>query len=394
MEKITYPSNTVRQHIRNALSSKLFCAVAIVSAIFSASLALNLVTSMLYAGLTQHYEFSGKFVFPILAIIGTVGLFTVRSAAKSNDSARLISGIKMSKCYIAIKVIYVILFYIVSLSAIVIGSMLAFFDAALDGFVVYDNIFDIIDRYLKQLNLDGTPVVVFGVALILVGMFLLAIAILGGIYRKGISKAVKCAVKAKTSDRTEIRISSFSIGFGYVIGVLLMLNSLTFTGTDLLKLPFAYDPDHRAFAIYLISFAVSKLAYFAFGLQIFLFSLFLSRAKFQLSKVISGAATNGMTEGAHCNHCGAAIPVGSAFCNSCGSRVGSSVQETAVKPEQPAATETFSSAPEDKPEEQSKTEEKNPEAKPDSADTVFCTSCGMPMPANQPFCTNCGNKLH
>ena len=101
-----------------------------------------------------------------------------------------------------------------------------------------------------------------------------------------------------------------------------------------------------------------------------------------------------MTEGAHCNHCGAAIPVGSAFCNSCGSRVGSSVQETAVKPEQPAATETFSSAPEDKPEEQSKTEEKNPEAKPDSADTVFCTSCGMPMPANQPFCTNCGNKLH
>ncbi|MGN1129617.1 MAG: zinc-ribbon domain-containing protein, partial [Candidatus Flemingiibacterium sp.] len=23
-----------------------------------------------------------------------------------------------------------------------------------------------------------------------------------------------------------------------------------------------------------------------------------------------------------------------------------------------------------------------------------CTSCGMPMPANQPFCTNCGNKLH
>ena len=75
MEKITYPSNTVRQHIRNALSSKLFCAVAIVSAIFSASLALNLVTSMLYAGLTQRYEFSGKFVFPILAIIGTVGLF-------------------------------------------------------------------------------------------------------------------------------------------------------------------------------------------------------------------------------------------------------------------------------------------------------------------------------
>lgn len=148
MEKITYPSNTVRQHIRNALSSKLFCAVAIVSAIFSASLALNLVTSMLYAGLTQHYEFSGKFVFPILAIIGTVGLFTVRSAAKSNDSARLISGIKMSKCYIAIKVICVILFYIVSLSAIVIGSMLAFFDAALDGFVVYDNIFDIIDSYL------------------------------------------------------------------------------------------------------------------------------------------------------------------------------------------------------------------------------------------------------
>ena len=73
----------------------------------------------------------------------------------------------MSKCYIAIKVICVILFYIVSLSAIVIGSMLAFFDAALDGFVVYDNIFDIIDRYLKQLNLDGTPVVVFGVALIL-----------------------------------------------------------------------------------------------------------------------------------------------------------------------------------------------------------------------------------
>ena len=137
--------------------------------------------------------------------------------------------------------------------------MLAFFDAALDGFVVYDNIFDIIDRYLKQLNLDGTPVVVFGVALILVGMFLLAIAILGGIYRKGISKAVKCAVKAETSDRTEIRISSFSIGFGYVIGVLLMLNSLTFTGTDLLKLPFAYDPEHRAFAIYLISLRFQSL---------------------------------------------------------------------------------------------------------------------------------------
>ena len=392
MEKITYPSNTVRQHIRNALSSKLFCAVAIVSAIFSASLALNLVTSMLYAGMTQHYEYASGFVFPILAIIGTVGLFTVRSAAKTNDSARLISGIKMSKCYIAIKVIYVILFYVVSISAIVIGSMLAFFDAALEGFVVYDNIFDLIDRYLSQFNLGGTPIVIFGVALILIGIFLLAVAILGGIYRKGISKAVKCAIKAETTDRTEIRISSFSIGFGYVVGILLMLNSLTFTSTDLLKQSFFYDPDHRIFAISLISFAVSKLAYFAFGLQIFLFSLFISRAKLQLSKVVSGTAASGTAENTHCNYCGAAIPVGSSFCNNCGARVGSAAPERNVQAERHADTEKPCAVPEDKPEEQPQTDADKAETKSDP-DTVFCTSCGMPMPANQPFCTNCGNKL-
>ena len=407
MEKITYPSNTVRQHVRNALSSKLFCAVAIVSAIFSASRALAFVTSMLYAGLTGRYEYAGGFIITVLAIIGTVGLFTVHSAAKSNDSLRLLSGIRMSKCYIAIKVLYVILLYVASFALIALGSMFAFCNLTLEDFTFHTNSRELLEEFFRELGIVGISVAAIGVALIIGGVFLLAIAILGTAYRKGISKAVKCAVRAETSDRTEIRISSFAVGFGYVVGVLIMLSSLSFTGTDLVMQSFAYDPDHRAYAIYLISFAVSKLAYLAFGFQIFLFSLFLSKTKLRLMKVVSGNTTGGSAESIHCHYCGAVIPVGSLFCNSCGGKVGSvddaAKQDNPAQPEQPVCpddAEKPRDVPEDKPEEPIPSEAESnaqPEAEGNrdaASDTVFCTSCGMPMPAKQPFCTNCGNKLH
>lgn len=65
-----------------------------------------------------------------------------------------------------------------------------------------------------------------------------------------------------------------------------------------------------------------------------------------------------------CPGCGADIPAGTLFCNTCGTRI--------VQEQQPAPQPV--------------------QAAPTGA-TRFCTSCGSPVPEGYAFCTNCGNKL-
>ncbi len=85
--------NAGRQHFRNTLKSKLFLALAILSAVYAALSVASLVVSTFAAGFEGSFSVGIGLVYPILSIIATVGLFTAYSAAKSGDGERIVSGL-------------------------------------------------------------------------------------------------------------------------------------------------------------------------------------------------------------------------------------------------------------------------------------------------------------
>ena len=77
--------NTIRQHFRNAISSKLFLAVTICATVFTSFITASFILEMIEAGFYGHAPSILNIVFPILSIVGTVGLYCTRSAVRNDD---------------------------------------------------------------------------------------------------------------------------------------------------------------------------------------------------------------------------------------------------------------------------------------------------------------------
>ncbi len=366
--------NAGRQHFRNTLKSKLFLALAILSAVYAALSVASLVVSTFAAGFEGSFSVGIGLVYPILSIIATVGLFTAYSAAKSGDGERIVSGLKMSKCYIAMIVITLVIGYIVSVCLLICSGGLALIGDEMTDLIppeAFDEITPEIEEFLDIFGNLTTALI--ALIFFITGIIMLILCILGTIYRRGISKAVKGAINAETTESSKAKISGFTIVFGYILGAIIVLNGFDFSEL------FFYSPLGTVVGI------IDSISSIVLGVMIFIFSLILSSLRNNLSKVIPVVQRN-------CPKCGSPMPSGAAFCMHCGASpyAAPKAAEAPVNAYTPnESTETASEAP--ATDEVKNTASSTPTE--EASETVYCTSCGKPMPAGQAFCTNCGFKL-
>lgn len=370
--------NASRQHFRNALKSKLFLALAILSAIYSVLSVVGLIVSAFAAGLEGDFSEGIGIVFPILSIIATVGLFTAYSAAKSDDSERIVSGLRMSKCHVASIVITLVLGYIGSVCLMIFAGGLAFIGDELSNHIpseIIDEITPEIEEFISEFGDLTTAFIAF--MFFIVGAIFLVLCILGTIYRRGISKAVKGAINAETTESSKAKISGFAIVFGYILGALIVIGGLDFS------LMFDYSPLYVAIGI------IDCISSIVLGSMIFIFSLILSSLRNNLSRVIPVVQRN-------CPRCGSPMPTGAAFCMHCGASPYTPAPQASQASEAPVNTAAPVSPTENAQSESTTvTEEaKATETAEEAPATVYCPSCGKPMPTGQAFCTNCGFKLN
>jgi len=372
--------NASRQHFRNTLKSKLFLAFAILSAVYAALSVSGLIVSTFAAGLEGDHSVGFGIVYPILSIIATVGIFTAHSAAKSGDSERIVSGLKMSKCYIAMIVITLVAFYIASVCLLICAGGLAAI-----GDEIYDLIpGEVIDEITPEIEgiigeLGDFTTAFIALIFFIVGIIMLVFAILGTIYRRGISKSVKSAIKSETTESSKAKISGFAIVFGYILGAIMVLNGFDFVNVFNM---FDYSP------LYIAAGIIDSISSIVLGVMIFIFSLILSSLRSNLSRVIPVVQRN-------CPKCGSPMPAGAAFCMHCGASPYTTVPQAPEASVNTAApTDPAEPAEAVQPESAPVTEEPEAAASTEEApETVYCSSCGKPMPADQAFCTNCGFKL-
>lgn len=366
--------NTIRQYFRNVFSSGIFLAFTIATTVFTVFTTGEFLLSMLNAGMYGDKPEILNVVFPVLSIIGTVGLYCLRYASKNGDGERVVSSLNMTRCLSAIIIIINVVLYILSsliiIAAILFMSIRSVFEELIDSVEFRDIIteFDGLDEIFGDLS------IFVALTLLIVGLILLAIAILSTIYRKGISKTIRAAKNAETMTYAPFKISSFSIVFGYILGVIIALNGITSIYFD--------DP------LIMLQGIFESLSYVSLGVTIFMLSLVMSRLKTQLSTVVYTPAYE-----KHCPSCGASVPFNSAFCMQCGAstNVQAPVAPAYAAPVQPSPVQPAPAQPTAAPEVKNDvSDEKAPDSdRPHS----FCTNCGKPISPEQAFCANCGYKL-
>ena len=358
--------NTIRQHFRNAISSKLFLAVTICATVFTSFITASFILEMIEAGFYGHAPSILNIVFPILSIVGTVGLYCTRSAVRNDDSARVVSSLTMTKCFTAMLKIVLVIGYIISSLMILLS-------------VIWTNIkgflYDIIDSaeyedyfsHFGDYNIyDYEMTWMIFVCIIIAGIILLTICILANVYQHGISKAIKSAQNSEMTVMRKPSISSFSIVFGYILGVIIALGGLTFD--------YVYgDP------LYVFQNIFDSCASISLGTGIFILSLTMSKLKSNLS-----TASFTPSYEKHCTSCGAVIPGNAEYCMRCGS----GAKQAAPINNAPVDSET--------PEKTVQNATTDPAAADDSRNAhphAFCSNCGKPISDAQTFCGNCGFKL-
>lgn len=352
---------------RNALSSNLFLAICVTATVFSSFSALGLFVSLFrQAALGEDFSpVSLSVAVPILAIIGTIGLYMAHFASKRGDGMGVVSGLKMAKCWTALLIVVNVIGYIAAVACMGVGILFG-----ITGDMIYDDIgFGISSIFDSGLAI-GLIVFILEIA----GIIMLAVFVCLTIYRKGISKVINAAIDSETNVTDgSFKPSGFATVFGYIIGVIIALNAFSFTAN-------------------LLTFGTSCLANLSLGTMIFLLSLLMSKLR--------GNSDVTAAPQPHCTVCGSVIPTGAAFCMTCGKSVYSS--SPAIDPVAAVPVPQ----PDDRPVDTVDTEESSPNETPNGTEPSnqpeatekkvpkFCPSCGKPVAVPTPkFCSNCGFRL-
>ncbi len=372
--------NTIRQHFRNVFSSGIFLAFTIAATVFTAFTTAEFLLSMLNAGMYGESFNIFSLAYTVLSIIGTVGLYCLRYASKNGDSERVVSSLNMTRCLSAMIIVVNVIGYILSSLIIISSIALIGVKGVLEDYIYFSDFHDVISEFDDFYELFGELGSLAFMALLIVGLILLAICILATIYRKGISKTIRAAKNAETATYAPFKVSSFTIVFGYILGVILALNGINFI----------HYLDEPLIILQNICLSLSSVS---LGVMIFMLSLVMSQLKERLSKVVYTPAYE-----KHCPSCGASVPFNSAFCMQCGANTNVQAPiysntapsyaavQTQPSPVQPSLTQT-DTAPEAK---NDVSDERTPGSeRPHS----FCTNCGKPISPDQAFCANCGFKL-
>ena len=195
MNGTSFSASNIKSAVKNAVISKLYLAFTICTTVFTSLQITRFVISMIEAGKTGVYSDSVGNVNVILSIIGTIGLWVLRNGYENNDSFTAVSGIKMSKCFIALEVITNVIGYIISVLVLLSGLFfLAFNSISINEIIeeIEEALFEIGDPSLIEgfyEILDVLPSFsIIGAMLIIAGLVILAIVILCSIHRHKLSK--------------------------------------------------------------------------------------------------------------------------------------------------------------------------------------------------------------
>lgn len=349
MNGTSFSASNIKSAVKNAVISKLYLAFTICTTVFTSLQITRFIISMIEAGKTGVYSDSVGNVNVILSIIGTIGLWVLRNGYENNDSSTAVSGIKMSKCFIALEVITNVIGYIISVLVLLSGLVfLAFNSISINEIIeeIEEALFEIGDPSLIEgfyEILDVLPSFsIIGAMLIIAGLVILAIVILCSIHRHKLSKAVNSIKNLEFGKANAFKIPKFAYGFGYVIGVAIFVSA------------FSVSVPYFKGALSIISYVLGILSTASGGVAVFVFSLWLSSVNKKVDELsydfpqpiaqvdevnsfftfndvkadeeISNNSDEGQnvdngTAQSFCGECGAKIEENSNFCSNCGKKL-------------------------------------------------------------------------
>ncbi len=350
MNVTSFSASDIKGAVKNAVLSKLYLAFTICATVFTSLLTLRFIISMIEAGKSGVISGSlGGIAEIVLSIIGTVGLWVLRSGYTNNDSSATVSGIKMSKCFIALEVIVNVIVYIVSVLILLSGLVfLAFNSININEIIgeIEEALFEIgdpslIEGFYEVLELLPSFSII-GASLIVAGLVALAIVILCSVHRHKLSKAVNSIKNLEFGKTQTFKIPKFAYGFGYVIGAFIFISAFS-----------VVLPDSKE-TLNIISNVLVILSTAVGGVAIFLFSLWLS----SVNKKVEGLSYI--------------------------------TPQPIVQADEMNSFFTFNDVKAD----EELTDGTDTEENSDNGTTQsFCGECGAKIAENSKFCYNCGNKI-
>ncbi len=368
---------------KNKMSAKTFRDICVTATVVAVLYSLEFIVKMLQSA-NEDYYIIATVISPVLAIIGTIGLWMAYTGAKNSDSRQIVSGTKMARCYVVSELIFSILSYIIGAVCITVAFIFLFFPSAIIEISRYDFASALKDflyefgDFSANMPFIETHIAftIFGVVCGFAGVIFLVIATLVVLHRSGLSKCVKFIIAKESGKTANLKMPSFTIVFGYIMGVFLIITSadLTVFFTDLSVLECIYT-------------VIGNLGNIALGILLIMISALLGAVKKEaFEPKIDFNYYNPVynpNQGINRNPVYPMQPPVVTAQNGYTPPARKLEEETA---EAAAGTEEVTAAAPQSTE--------TPDVKPDEqAKSSFCKNCGVKTDSNQFYCSHCGCKL-